>query len=171
MGEGGELSPWSRPLPSPGLAASPGSLLWHRCPRTHSWNWPAQAAQGFFPPPPFPLPSPHPRFNFSFLLQNQNTALTSSGAAAKWQEPAAEGLGHGSCPGPRRPGAEDTSRPPNPHPTPRRALLGTAEFGLSPTVLKCHCLGLQGTGVQGGSQGTGLCLPLPHGRARGCYHG
>lgn len=58
---GGALSPWRWPLPSPGLAASPGSLLWHPCPRTHSWNWPAQAAKGFFPPPPAPSsPSPRP---------------------------------------------------------------------------------------------------------------
>lgn len=58
---GGALSPWRWPLPSPGLAVSPGSLLWHPCPRTHSWNWPAQAAKGIFPPlPPPPSPSPRP---------------------------------------------------------------------------------------------------------------
>lgn len=138
----------SRPgasLPLLPAAWPPGSLLWHRCPSTHSWNWPAQAAKGFFPPPPSPCPSPHPPFYFSFSQQNQNTAFMSSGATAKWQELAVEGLGHRSCPGPSRPGDKDTSCL-----AVERPLLGTVELCLSPMGQKCHCLGLQGIGGQGG---------------------
>lgn len=32
--------------------------------QTHSWNWPAQATQGFFPPPPSSSPVPTPALLF-----------------------------------------------------------------------------------------------------------
>lgn len=103
---------------------------------------------------PLPLLSPHPPFFFFFLLtaKPKHHALTSSGAAAKWQEPAGPAAGHRTRHGLPKPGV---------------VLLGAAEFGFSPSRFQVSLL--QGTGVQGrwllagGGWGGGnrLCPPLP----------
>lgn len=96
-------------------------------------------------PRPF-CPAPHPPFYFSFLLQNQNTALSSSRTAARWQEPAVERLGPGAA---WAQGGWGLRMPPVWLP---RALLGTAELGLSPEGAKVSLPGAPGnTSSSGGS--------------------
>lgn len=152
---------WSRPLPSPAWPPRlghcfgtdvpehiPGTGQYRRLPRLKGFS--------LLHPPPLPIPT---LLFFLLAARPKHTAFTRSGATAKWQELAAEGLGHRSCPGLSRPGEQDISCQ-----AAERTLIGDTELCLRPMGQKCHCRELRGTvkvlagrelGCDSGPQGMG----------------
>lgn len=99
------------PRPSPRLAALKGSLLWHRWPRTHSWNRPARRRLKGFPSSPLcPPPYPHNTALLFFLLAAKpKQHIHEVGSLSQMAGPAVEGWGLRGCLGPNRPGEPEGS--------------------------------------------------------------